>query len=245
MFSPDPGDVHGGIVSSGHAVSSGGYNHARRSPIENQLMNHQLDRVSRLADGRGRCGRIACPGRVEIAGPFGKRAPPRLRRHRVRFVVRSFLRPDRVAAPRPRQIHGRRTGVRCQFQVYRQYLARLSGRTRPSRSRTAGAGPRTSRSISSASLPRPAGNHPGRPGPRTGPRSRSRWSPTPGSRTASGQSGSPTGIPTSRPRRAGTWTTCPPTTPRNSCPHAAHPADRYRGPGRGRAGLARTLTSTS
>ena len=41
----------------------------------------------------------------------------------------------------------------------------------------------------------------------------------------SGRSGSPTGIPTSRPRRTGTWTTCPPTTPRNSCPPCSPPCE--------------------
>ena len=62
---------------------------------------------------------------------------------------------------------------------------------------------------------------PGRPSART-----SATSPTPrASRTPTGASGSPTGRPTSPPRRPGTWRTCPPTTPRSSCPRCSPPCE--------------------
>ena len=38
-------------------------------------------------------------------------------------------------------------------------------------------------------------------------------------------SGSPTGRPTSPPRRPGAWTTCPPTTRRRSCPRCSPPCE--------------------
>ena len=40
MFSPIQAMSAVGLCPSGHAVGSGGHNHARRSPIENQLMIH-------------------------------------------------------------------------------------------------------------------------------------------------------------------------------------------------------------
>ena len=55
---------------------------------------------------------LSCSGRGQPRDRAGPGPPPRLRGHRLRLVERPFLRPDRIAAPRPREVHGRGAGVR-------------------------------------------------------------------------------------------------------------------------------------